>query len=402
VIDNKDRTVKKVNGMFNYYTDDKKRAMIMFDYVTGNLNKEQKMNLILENGEYATSEEIEIRKKKFARYINNSNLWRGVISFDNDYLTQNIDIGVLEQKLVKKVIPAFLNKCGFIDKNKMAYQIALHTDTDNLHFHFSFIEKKPNTKLFDDRISYRRKGKLSQRELDFMKNEIVHVIEKEKVFTPLLTKTNEDIEDLKKHFNPKEKNYVLWNKEDLLMESNILELGKLIYDERDNKDSKIKFNSITNDEIKNLTKSIKDNLFKKQLVNEYKAIHNSLDKINQYFNDVKKSNNIKRMSENKLVKTKLDYVDNYVLNAIVNHANYKYRRKISFEDLIREKAMNQYKRNKSRTRFKILQEFLTDGDSAFKSKLEMIRAMSSVSEELEEAKNEFGKLFKNNTNDFEQ
>ena len=61
-------------------------------------------------------------------------------SSNNDYINENIEIHKLEQLMVKEVIPMFLKKCGYKDINKMSYQLSLHTDTDNLHFHFSFIE----------------------------------------------------------------------------------------------------------------------------------------------------------------------------------------------------------------------------------------------------------------------
>ena len=47
------------------------------------------------------------------------------------------------------------------------------------------------------------------------------VLEKEKIYTPLLIETNKDIEELKKYFSPKEKNYLLRNKKDLILEEKI-------------------------------------------------------------------------------------------------------------------------------------------------------------------------------------
>ena len=61
------------------------------------------MNLILENGKLATKEDIEKRKKQYAKYINNSNLSKCVVSFNNDYINENIEIHKLEQLMVKVV-----------------------------------------------------------------------------------------------------------------------------------------------------------------------------------------------------------------------------------------------------------------------------------------------------------
>lgn len=49
-------------------------------------------------------------------------------------------------------------------------------------------------------------------------------IEKEKYYTPLLIKTNEDIDYLKSYFDPKEKNFALKNVNEILVEEKILKL----------------------------------------------------------------------------------------------------------------------------------------------------------------------------------
>ena len=64
-------------------------------------------------------------------------------------------------------------KCGFDDIKNMSYQYSLHTNTDNLHFHLSFTEKKPNYKrTFNKELVYRLAGKLDQKDLGFLKNEL--------------------------------------------------------------------------------------------------------------------------------------------------------------------------------------------------------------------------------------
>ena len=138
------RYVYSTHSEFDYFSNEKKRVMNLFDYYTGDLNKHERMNLVIEDGSYATKEEIELRKKRFVKYADKSNLWQGVISFNNDYLNENISLNDLEQELIKTVIPRLFKKMGFKDKKNMAYNLSIHTDTDNLHVHFSFIEKKPN------------------------------------------------------------------------------------------------------------------------------------------------------------------------------------------------------------------------------------------------------------------
>ena len=167
----------------------------------------------------------------------------------------------------------------------MAYNLSFHTDTDNLHIHFSFIEKEPNYIGTNNKISYRRKGKLTQEEIDFMKNEVVLAVERKQYLQPMITIINEEIEKLKGYFNPKEKNFILYDKKDLLIEEKIIRLGKLLFEEREYKNKRIKFNSIKDSEIINLTKEIKYYLFnnKSNLYNEYLDFKSSLNNINDSF-----------------------------------------------------------------------------------------------------------------------
>ena len=57
--------------MFEYFSDEEKRAINLFDYYTGKINKKENVNLVLEDGKYATEEEIEKRKKQYRKYIQN-------------------------------------------------------------------------------------------------------------------------------------------------------------------------------------------------------------------------------------------------------------------------------------------------------------------------------------------
>ena len=224
----KDRVHSATMNMFDYYADNKKKAFFMLDYFQGKFGKEKEMNIMFENGEYATQEQIDKRKKQYEKYIENSNIEKLVISFPAGYLEENVDIKKFEKDMAKHIIPMFLKKCGYADIKNISYQFALHTDKEHLHFHLSFCEKKPNYKVNGNKLSYRHAGKLTQKELGFFKNEIEHYIEKEKYFTPLLKETNKELEELKSYFNPKDKNFLLKDKEDLLLEDKILKLGELL------------------------------------------------------------------------------------------------------------------------------------------------------------------------------
>lgn len=405
---NHSKSIKRVQKMYDYYTNEEKRAMSMYDYYTGKLTKENTMNLIKEDGTFATEKEVEKRKKLAIKYLENSNLWQGVLSFNNDYINENIDIHKLEKELATNILPKFFKRCGFKDTNKMFYQLALHTDTDNLHFHFSFMEKEPNYIYHKNKIGYRRSGELSQNEIDFLKSQVVHTIEKEKIYTPLLKETNKEIEELKKYFSPKEKNYLLRDKKDLILEEKILRLGQLLYKERYDNDSKIKYGSIKSKEIINLTKNIKNYLFSKNNYNfklEYENFKESLNKINNYFYKINEDNNIKNIFvDTTLIDSKDKYMNNYIYNAIVNYANYNYKKetknitKIKENDIIQEIILKHYLNNKKQTRKDILKTYFTNTSSKqkFKNKQEIENAIRNINDEMDEAQKEFSKLFISN------
>lgn len=405
---NHSKSIKRVQKMYDYYTNEEKRAMSMYDYYTGKLTKEDTMNLIIEDGTFATEKEVEKRKKLAVKYLENSNLWQGVLSFNNDYINENIDIHKLEKELATNILPKFFKRCDFKDTNKMFYQLALHTDTDNLHFHFSFMEKEPNYIYHKNKIGYRRSGELSQNEIDFLKSQVVHTIEKEKIYTPLLKETNKEIEELKKYFSPKEKNYLLRDKKDLILEEKILRLGQLLYKERYDNDSKIKYGSIKNKEIINLTKDIKNYLFSKNNDNfklEYNNFKGSLNKINNYFYKINEDNNIKDIVvDTTLTDSKNKYIDNYIYNAIVNYSNYNYKKesknvtKIKENDIIQEIILKYYLDNKKQTRKDILKTYFTNTNSKqkFKNKQEIENAIRNINDEMDEAQKEFSKLFISN------
>lgn len=289
----KDDRLKDVDDMINYFSNEKKRTIGMFEYYMGHTRNEN-YNLVMENGEYATKQDINRIKDDYKKYIENSNLWKGILSFKKEYLDENIDIKTLEQKIAKEVMPQFLKYCGFKDTKNMSYVFSVHTNRKHQpHIHFAFIEKKPNYQYCDKKVNYRRKGKITLDEQRYLKRLVELVIEREKYYTPLLKKTNEDIDYLKSYFNPKERNFTLRNINDFYIEEDILKLGQLLKEYRNlnEQDSKrIKYNSIKNNklgkEIKQLTNEIKKNLFNDDtsiLYASKKDIKKDLDNLNEIF-----------------------------------------------------------------------------------------------------------------------
>lgn len=401
----KSKTIKATQGLFDYYNKDQAKAMNIFDYYSGDINKNEKMNIMLEDGNYATENQIKFRKKQYEKYIENSNLARCVISFNNDYVNQKIKLEELEKIIIKKVLPMFFKKCGYKDLKKMSYQISLHTDTDNLHFHFSYIEKEPNFIYDKNKIGYKRIGMINEDEIIFLKNQIEHEIEKNNIYKEILTETNKEIEELKKYFKPKEKNFILKDKDDLILEANILRLGELLYKSRNGKECKIKYNSINDKEIKRLTNSIKNYIFSKKNNNfnaELINFRKCLKILNDYYDKLSKNNNINKNKKfHELTETKKDYVDNYIHNAIVNHAIYKYKKlNITENNLIEEIVYKEYIKNKKQNRFSILKNYLsnTNLNHRYNNKYKIEQAIKNINNELDDAQKEFSKLFNTQEN----
>lgn len=415
----KQNRLNDVDDMLDYFSNKKKKLVGMFEYYMGHTRGED-VNLVLEDGSYATKEDIKKIKNDYKKYIEDSNLWKGIISFKSDYIEDNISIHTLEQKIAKEVMPQFLKYCGFKDIKNMSYVFSIHTNKAHPHIHLAFIEKKPNYLYCDKKINYRRKGKITKDEQRYLKRLVELTIEREKYFTPLLKKTNEDIDYLKSYFDPKDKNFALKNTNEIFIEEKIMKLGELLkqYRNMNNQTSnKVKYNSIKNNslgkEIKSLTKDIKMYLFNDSssiLYNCKKDINNDLESINEYFKKLDELNNEDGNIKNSIVKKKQDYIDNYIYNSIVNHSLYKYekismvvknkikRDEITIEDLIQEivcQNARQEKLNDKERRKIVLDNYFKGADLSLKfpSKHKVEKAIKNINYEMEKASQEFSKLF---------
>ena len=230
-------------------------------------------------------------------------------------------------------MPKFLKYCGFKDIKNMSYVFSIHNNTEHPHIHFAFIEKKPNFITKCNKINYRKTGKISKKEQAYLKNMVTLAIEREKYYTPMIIKTNEDIDYLKSYFNPSDKLFILKNINDIYIEEYILKLGELVKQYRNlnnQKSKKVKYNSIKDNElgkeIKYLTEEIRKYLFNDEhslLFKCRKDINDDLEKLNNYFNIISNNNHTDFISDNSILKKKGDYIDNYIYNSIVNHALYK-------------------------------------------------------------------------------
>lgn len=358
-------------GFFHYSRNEEKSKISMFDYYTGakksdSVMEENKMlreeMMMMSNGKFATDEDSEKMQRSWARYLSNSNVHQMVLSFNNDYINDNIKIEDLQKEVTTKIIPLFLKKCGYQNPQKnIDWVVSLHCDTDNLHFHIGFIEKRKCYLNSKNELSYKRKLEFTDDELNFFKRQTAIAIEREKLYKPALIQINKDLDEFKSFFNPKERNFILKNYNDINLEEKIIKLGYLVNKVRTENRKYIKYNSLPKNEIGNeirqLTKSIKKELFKdKNIKGQKQNIMKSIDDLNEVFKKIDADNNISNVGfesalDNKMIKDKLERNNDYVLNAIVNHAIYKTRRsadkikndEITLEDLLNEMAVSNYK-----------------------------------------------------------
>lgn len=382
-----------INSLLDYYSDDKKSMMSMLDYFTGKINKHENINLILEDGHYATKEEYKRRKKYINKQFNNSNVWRLVLSIDKDLVESNIKWEDLEVKLAKEILPNFFKKMGFEDNKKMCYQFSLHMNTKHPHFHIAFMERSPNTRGYDNLLQYRRNGKIPNNCIKYLMNETILCIKREKKFRPLSVNLSKELEELKQYFNPNDKNFILYDKNNILLEEKILTLGKQLEEINKNQNNKLKYNSINDEQISKLANDIKNDLFNDKSLNISKSKFNeSVLTMNNYLKDISKRNNIK-YTDLSYTLNKEKYLNNYIYNAIVNYANKHYKKQegkiISSNDILQSIILNVYRHNKKVTRKDIIRNSFNIN---YHIKQETVEAIKNINREMESIAEEFYKM----------
>lgn len=402
-------------SLFDYFMGSKKTEKIMED----NQMKREEMAM-LKNGKFLLDKDVKQMRRRWCNYIENSNIQMSVLSFNQSYIDNNISIKELQKVIATDVMPKFLSYCGYEDpKNNLEWIVALHSDRENnYHFHISWIEKNKCYRNRDNKLEHRVKLLLSDNENNFLKRQVVLAIERKKLYTPALIELENDFMELKKYFNPKDMNFTLKNKNDFEFEEKIIRLGFLLNEVRGTDKKYIKYNSLPKNEIGKLIRKL-TNEIKKELFKDYKIktakdeINKSIDNINEILLDIDKRNNISNVGfesaiDNKMIQSKLEKSDNYILNAIVNHAlyNYEYQKKrvkkvnFSIEDLIEQVAYDNYvkdfKNNKIKNlkqiRYKLVKNILSG--KTYKSKF--MYALERLSYEQNQVAEKFYEMFEEN------
>lgn len=363
-------TLEKCNNsnLFDYMMGGKKDISVM------EINSMKREQMMMDKfGNFITDNEANKKNFYWSKLFDKSNIHLSVLSFNKDYVDENIGIDNLQKEITTKIMPMFLKQCGYQDPYKtMDWVVALHKafDRNNYHFHIGFIEKKESYLGTDNKLHFKQRLNLNDKEMNFIKRQSILSIERAKVFTPELIKLNKSFEEFKKYFNPKEKSFSLRNIKDIDLEYKILRLGYLLNQFREHNPKKIKYNSLPKNgigkEIRLLTKDIKRDLFNnKDIQLSQHEINKHIEEINNIFLKIDKDNLISNIGfenakDSKLIKDKLQKYDNYVLNAIVNNALYVFNNRfsdklyITINDLLDEAVLLVYLNQKENKKNHIL------------------------------------------------
>lgn len=425
---------KYILGFYDYSRDESKAKSSMFDYYMGSKKSEDVMErnkmrreemAMLKDGTFIKDDMVEGMKDSWSNYLEDSNVNLAVLSLYQDYVDENIAIDDLQKEVTTKIMPKFLKYCGYQDPEKnLEWVVSLHCDRENnYHFHIAWVEKNKCYKLKNNKLGHRYKLKLDDNENNFMKRQVSLSIERSRLYRPALIKINEDLEHLQSYFNPKDRNFTLKNISDLYLEEDIIRLGYLLTQVRDTDKKYIKYGSLPRNEIgkeiRILTNEIKDKLFdyKSELRLSKNEVDESIEKLNNIFLDIDKRNNISNAGfesafDNKMIKEKLEKSDNYILNAIVNHAlyNYDYSKekvnkkssKITLEDIIgevaiiiyKDKSNKNYLNNKKKFRLKTLENYFIYG--GYKNHDKVSNALRRLSRDSDDAANKFYEMLSDN------
>ena len=376
--------------------------------------------------------EREDRKKTFKQMLDKSN---NVVADELLFTATN----KFFENMTKEDIKEWANTCMEFVYNDLGYKkeqvlhATVHLDEKTPHIHCVVVplvkklDKRTNTERFtiSKKQYIKDKVHLSQLQDKYHERLVSKGYDLERGIKGSDRK-NQKVKEFKKTTSYYENKVTIINKGlDNAMnefEEKIIKLGFLINEIRSTDKKYIKYNSLPKNQIgydiRSLTKEIKRDIFKQSKMKQLtKEIENAINKINDILIDIDKRNNISKVGfenilENKLIKEKIEAEDNYILNAIVNHALFNfsyYRKKINkdnfkLEDLIDEMAYQFYKkdfkelRNKKiyYTKKKLL--IRTFKGKRYKSNIEY--ALDRLGYEQEQAAKKFYDMF-NETNEYE-
>lgn len=255
------------------------------------------------NNNYLSEKQIEAKKKAFkSSSENGSMLWKGVISFDSEFLYENQilikedDKTIVDDERIKEnaklAVNTFIEKSNFV-KSNIIFHAGIHYNTDNIHIHFAISEKKASRKKGVQKIEVLEKTKSS-----IVNNMLEDLQEK---------KTNDFYKrELLNNVKKIKKNKIL-KKELIEIAQKLPKKGRISYNSKN-------LNFETKKEIQNLMyKIIKES----DIFNDYaKALENQVEKYKKSYGG-KKAENYK---SNK-IKSLESLIGNYLISEMKNINN---------------------------------------------------------------------------------
>lgn len=167
--------------------------------------------------------------------------------------------------------------------------------------------------------------------------------------------------------------------------------------------SKIKFNSIKNKEIVNLTKEISQKNFKndpelKKMKNEFDR---SLNRLNDYLKELSVRNKMEDYN-NSIIKRKKEYLNNYVYNAIINTI-YHARTKVSKQEknglnskdnvFVSKNVLMQQIILKNHVHYNRKERLINHLNYSYPNLEQLKKSIKSINQDIENDIKEFEKLF---------
>lgn len=146
-------------------------------------SEEELTPLFNEQTNNASKKEVRLLKQKLDQaYLNQSLMWKGVISFDNEFLakeglydkeTKKVNQDIIKNA-VRQSMPELLKREGI--EQSAFWWGDIHHNTDNIHVHIGISEIQSNREkiYYAPRNQWEYKGQFSQKSLRTMKSKVYH------------------------------------------------------------------------------------------------------------------------------------------------------------------------------------------------------------------------------------
>ena len=192
----KDYVKTSDDSLFNYFMGGKKSEEVMLE---NNMKREE--IAMLKDGTFLKDKDVPLMQKRWRKYVENSNIQMTVLSFNQNYIDENIDIKEFQKIVATDIIPKFLSYSGYVKpKDNLEWIVALHCDRENnYHFHISWIEKNKCYKNKNGKLDHRIRLKITDNERNFLKRQVALSIERKRLYTPTLIKLEKDFEGTRHH-----------------------------------------------------------------------------------------------------------------------------------------------------------------------------------------------------------